>query len=658
MSNVLLKLLLASPALVSSGLVASGAIAAESLPSALEPTATSKELAQTVTPAPAELLAQAIQPQPAAPVHLTSNAQPQVFAQSRTAPSVDQLEADPLRPKQSTASMSQVTSVSQLSDVRPTDWAFQALQSLVEKYGCIAGYPDGTFRGNRAATRYELAAALNACLDVISDRFATKEDLAAVRKLQEEFAAELATLRGRVDGLEARTAKLEAQQFSTTTKLRGVAVFSFSDSLAGNLVFGSRPEGVPKTAEPPGGYPDGTRGGDPDDNPIVTYRVRLNLDTSFTGKDLLRTRLQAANVPNYNNSLGLAGGLGFSNSSRLGYEANSGGLFTLDKLFYRFPVFGKGTLQVDALRLEYNDNVFNFNPVFESSDRGALSRFGRFNPIYRISGEAGVTFNYPVIVQDKRNVLTLSAAYSGGLAGGPFSAGNPSNPGGVPGNPGGSGLWGGPYSALAQVEWAPLKDLRLGFTYVYSYGIDVSGGTGTTFASNPFGTLTSPGQLNFGSAGNAANNVGFQFTWRAIPKLTVSGWAGYSQVYGVQGVAGNSGQNLSADVINWGLTLGAPDLWRKGDLAGLIIGTPPTVISSNADQPFLTSAGGGTDVCPNVGGCKRVDQTLPFLVEGLYRFQVNPNISVTPGVIAVFNANGNDQNDPVVLGVIRTTFTF
>ncbi|MCC8456036.1 iron uptake porin, partial [Streptomyces rochei] len=53
-----------------------------------------------------------------------------------------------------TSSMDQVTSVSQLSDVKPTDWAFQALQSLVERYGCIAGYPDGTYRGNRAMTRY------------------------------------------------------------------------------------------------------------------------------------------------------------------------------------------------------------------------------------------------------------------------------------------------------------------------------------------------------------------------------------------------------------------------------------------------------------------------------------------------------------------------
>ncbi|BAZ85209.1 hypothetical protein NIES806_14090 [Dolichospermum compactum NIES-806] len=43
--------------------------------------------------------------------------------------------------------LAQVTSVSQLSDVQPTDWAFSALQSLVERYGCVAGYPNG-YKGN------------------------------------------------------------------------------------------------------------------------------------------------------------------------------------------------------------------------------------------------------------------------------------------------------------------------------------------------------------------------------------------------------------------------------------------------------------------------------------------------------------------------------
>jgi len=111
-----------------------------------------------------------------------------------------------------------VSSVSQLSDVRPTDWAFTALQSLVERYGCIAGYPDSTFRGKQATSRYEFAAGLNACLDKINEIISagladkvSKEDLATLQKLQEEFAAELATLRGRVDALDAKTAKLEAQ---------------------------------------------------------------------------------------------------------------------------------------------------------------------------------------------------------------------------------------------------------------------------------------------------------------------------------------------------------------------------------------------------------------------------------------------------------------
>ncbi|MEB3351927.1 MAG: S-layer homology domain-containing protein, partial [Cyanobacteriota bacterium] len=42
-------------------------------------------------------------------------------------------------------SSEQVTSISQFSDVRPSDWAYQALSNLVERYGCVAGYPDGTF---------------------------------------------------------------------------------------------------------------------------------------------------------------------------------------------------------------------------------------------------------------------------------------------------------------------------------------------------------------------------------------------------------------------------------------------------------------------------------------------------------------------------------
>lgn len=63
--------------------------------------------------------------------------------------------------------IAQVNSVFQLSDVSPSDWAFDALRNLVENYNCIVGYPDGTFRGSRPLSRYEFAAGLNACLQQI-----------------------------------------------------------------------------------------------------------------------------------------------------------------------------------------------------------------------------------------------------------------------------------------------------------------------------------------------------------------------------------------------------------------------------------------------------------------------------------------------------------
>merc|ERR1712196_645732 len=113
------------------------------------------------------------------------------------------------------ASADQVTSVTQFSDVYPTDWAYQALANLVETYGCVARYPSGTFRGNRAMTRYEAAALLNACLDRVTE--VTDE----LRRLMAESKTQLAILKGRVDGLEARVGELEATQFSTTTKLKG-----------------------------------------------------------------------------------------------------------------------------------------------------------------------------------------------------------------------------------------------------------------------------------------------------------------------------------------------------------------------------------------------------------------------------------------------------
>jgi hypothetical protein len=192
------------------------------------------------------------------------------------------MEQDKISGIEANETAQNVSSVSQLSDVRPTDWAFTALQSLVERYGCIAGYPDRTFRGRQATSRYEFAAGLNACLDKINEIISagladkvSKEDLATLRKLQEEFAAELATLRGRVDALDAKTAKLEAQQFSTTTKLFGQAIFGLQGRLNNNA-------NIPRTA--------GAVSADPATNVNFGAQVQLSLLTQFPDRSLLLTK--------------------------------------------------------------------------------------------------------------------------------------------------------------------------------------------------------------------------------------------------------------------------------------------------------------------------------------------------------------------------------
>ena len=119
-------------------------------------------------------------------------------------------------------SVAQGASIRDFSDVYPTDWAYQALAELVETYGCVSGYPDGTFRGDQPITRYEMAAILNSCLEAMSAKMDMMEDdmdsMENMEMLKAEFSEELITLKATVDGLEAKVSTLEETQFSTTTK--------------------------------------------------------------------------------------------------------------------------------------------------------------------------------------------------------------------------------------------------------------------------------------------------------------------------------------------------------------------------------------------------------------------------------------------------------
>lgn len=484
-------------------------------------------------------------------------------------------------PAQQSGAMSQVTSVSQLSDVRPTDWAFQALQSLVERYGCIVGYPDGTYRGNRALTRYEFAAGVNACLDKITQligstgNLVTRDDLAILQRLQEEFAAELATLRGRVDGLEARTAELEANQFSTTTKLAGEAIFAVSDTFVG----------------------DGLDFDDDQDDTVTNlgYRVRLNFNTSFTGRDLLRTRLQALNVPNYGAATG-------TNMARLGFDGNDNSQFTLDELYYRFPIGGV-TAFVGPKGLDLDEIADTVTP-FNSTGTGAISRFGVRNPaVFRGPQGAGASLTF--------NLGSLRA--TAGYLAGDSDAPNPAE---------GRGVFNGSFSALGQVGFFS-RPFDLAFTYTHKYNragdVGIMGGTGSSLANRPFGQATTQ-----------ADNYGVQVNFKPSPRFQLGGWYGYTKAEQLRG-GGND-----ATIQNGAITLALADFGRQGNLLGFVFGVPPKVTESDVARNRNTS----------------------YHLEGFYRFQVNDFISVTPGVYVIMNPEHNNRNDDIWVGLLRTTFSF
>ena len=125
--------------------------------------------------------------------------------------------------------MAQVTSVKQFSDVQPTQWSYQAITNLVERYGCVAGYPNGTFKPGQPATRAELAALTNACLDRISE-FQSAADAALASALRAEFSKEIAATNTRVSSLELAA----AQKAQGVGNYLGAGVLLNQQGTAGN----------------------------------------------------------------------------------------------------------------------------------------------------------------------------------------------------------------------------------------------------------------------------------------------------------------------------------------------------------------------------------------------------------------------------------------
>jgi len=400
-------------------------------------------------------------------------------------------------------SSEQVTSVTQFSDVQPTDWAYQALSNLVERYGCVAGYPNGTFRGGRAMTRYEAAALLNACLDRVTE--VTDE----LKKLLNEFGAELAVLKGRVDGLEAQVTTLEAQQFSTTTKLRGEANF-----VIGNVDDYKTKEGDVTHA-------------------AFNYDLRLSLDTSFTGKDLLKTRLRSANFSS--NPFGSSSSI-FKLDKADNTTGDSGNEVVIDRLYYQFPAFNDTTtLTAGALvrntemawmPTAYKSGILDFFAVAGAPGVYNKATGSGFGVQY---GKKGLVAGVNYVAQNGADSSTGEFDKSGAL------------------------------NTLAQVGY---RGDNWGAAFGYRYGTEGTRVRTYNGLNGASGTLV-PGQTSNGYALNAYWQP-TQSGW--VP--SISGGYGWNTVSGTESDATNSQ--------SWFAGLTWDDVFVDGNSAGVAVGQAPT----------------------------------------------------------------------------------
>jgi len=247
----------------------------------------------------------------------------------------------------SSSKSQKVKTISQFSDVFPSDWAYQALVKMAERNGCKTNFNQGSM------TRYEAAALLNYCLANIGQ--ASEEE----RRLINEFSSELAVIKGRIEGVEADVGVVNTSSFSTTTTLSGTTVF-----VVGGV--------------------DGVA-----DNEAVTfnYDTKLALETSFSGDDLLRTRIRSGNFG--------SGPFSFADgaASPLEVASSTGNSLTVDRAFYQFPVGESLTATVGAL-VRQDDMLGVWPSSYPSDSILDVLTYAGANAAYSLAEGAGAGITY------------------------------------------------------------------------------------------------------------------------------------------------------------------------------------------------------------------------------------------------------------------------
>jgi hypothetical protein len=554
------------------------------------------------------------------------------------------VNANPI-PELENNELSQTNFVSQLRDVEPKDWAYKALNNLVERYNCIEGNTNGLYLGNRTMTRYEFATGLNTCLEKITQLINTGEaikedDLNQIKQLQTQFSSELTALNTRLDNLENRILPLKEQQFSTTTKLSGTAWINLTGASTGdNIKFEALPN-TPFNARFAGGR-DGA--GKPlvdtisDSQTTLSSLTWLTLNTSFTGKDLLTLQLAAGNGASPINQFVSAG---FLNTYGNPFTDQTSGIevgkpdVVIQDLAYSFPV-------TDSVKLTLGPRVNWFSYFDFNSFTNYLTGASSYAAIGSTQSSATFWGSGGVLEWNINPQLTWKASYLGEnipYLSSEFGYNTASNPN--------FGLFGGTNSTTSELTYSPTNKLNLRFRYNYTrlqgYGGQVGGGnaaplpygyldagSGSSVYDPNTGTITSGG-LDHASA----HTFAFNFDWLLNPKLGIFGRYSYGNI-NLEPI------DKTVNVQSWQMGMAFPDLGKKGALGVLTFVAPMDI--QKGREYFVAGGGDGGKI---------------YELEASYHYPINDNIAIVPAFYAIFNPNNFNSNPNIYVSNLRMQFSF
>ncbi len=330
-----------------------------------------------------------------------------------------------------------------------------------------------------------------------------------------------------------------------------------------------------------------------ENNPSFRSRQRLSYRTSFSEGDSLRVRWRPEDYHSFWDTTKI-------DLPHVEFDRNNNdnrNTLEFNSLEYRLDIARGAKLYIQAL----GGGIDDFAQELHLDLGDTISDFAGGNPIIEKDGEKGIGLVYDVSEDIRLGVgHTIEDVYDGNTSIGSAASGT-----------------------IVNLAFTPGDVVGLGLTYVRSFN-NIDTGTGSERANEPFDGDTDS---------LVANSYGMELNFNLNSDVTIGGWVGLTQA-----VAKDLPNDPKANIFNYAIALTWDNIGHKDNMAGIVIGQPPKVISNDFED--------------------NVDTDTSLHLESFFTFKATENLTITPSLLIITNPEHDQSNDTTYVGTIQINWNF